>query len=108
MVVLVPVNQKIFKLAGKMRRRVLKHSDARVKLTNEILAGIRILKFSAWETPFKQQVCAHKPSFITSCIKLQDTFHYSFITSCIKLCQGIRRPLCKPLLDPITTTAQGE
>merc|ERR1712159_163780 len=56
MVLLAPVNMKIFSAVSRMRRRVLKYSDLRVKMMNEILAGIRILKFYAWEKPFGQEV----------------------------------------------------
>ena len=56
MVVLAPVNIVVFSIVGKMRRKVLKYSDLRVKMMNEILAGIRIIKFYAWEKAFKKEV----------------------------------------------------
>lgn len=56
MVLLAPVNIVVFSVVGKMRRKVLKYSDLRVKMMNEILAGIRIIKFYAWEKPFKKEV----------------------------------------------------
>lgn len=56
MVLLVPVNSLVFSKISKMRRKVLKYSDARVKMINEILAGIRIIKFYAWEQPFGKEV----------------------------------------------------
>jgi len=56
MLALAPVNIVVFGVVGKMRRKVLKYSDLRVKLMNEILAGIRIIKFYAWEKPFKNEV----------------------------------------------------
>ena len=56
MVALAPVNIIVFSVVGKMRRKVLKYSDLRVKMMNEILAGIRIIKFYAWEKPFKKEV----------------------------------------------------
>jgi len=56
MVALAPVNIAVFSVVGKMRRKVLKYSDLRVKMMNEILAGIRIIKFYAWEKPFKKEV----------------------------------------------------
>ena len=49
MVALAPVNVVVFSVVGKMRRKVLKYSDLRVKMMNEILAGIRIIKFYGWE-----------------------------------------------------------
>eukprot|EP00804_Cyclotella_cryptica_P012077 CCRYP_004510-RC/>CCRYP_004510-RC protein AED:0.14 eAED:0.14 QI:366/0.66/0.5/1/0.66/0.5/4/0/1117 len=56
MLFLVPINGLVFSSVSKMRRRVMKYSDARVKMINEILAGIRIIKFYSWEVPFGQEV----------------------------------------------------
>eukprot|EP00518_Triparma_eleuthera_P011377 CAMPEP_0182470714 /NCGR_PEP_ID=MMETSP1319-20130603/19127_1 /TAXON_ID=172717 /ORGANISM="Bolidomonas pacifica, Strain RCC208" /LENGTH=548 /DNA_ID=CAMNT_0024671191 /DNA_START=202 /DNA_END=1844 /DNA_ORIENTATION=+ len=56
LVLLAPVNVFIFMFVGKYRRATLKESDARVRLVNEILAGVRIIKFYAWERPFREQV----------------------------------------------------
>ena len=56
MVFLMPVNMWVFSVVGRMRRKVLKHSDSRVKMMNEILTGIRIIKFYAWERPFGKEV----------------------------------------------------
>jgi len=56
MIGLGPINGVVFAQVGKMRRLVLKHSDSRVKLIGEILGGIRILKFNAWEKAFQREV----------------------------------------------------
>ena len=56
MLCLVPVNGIVFSNVSKMRRKVLQYSDARVKMINEILTGIRIIKFYAWERPFGREV----------------------------------------------------
>lgn len=56
MFALAPINVVVFAVVGKMRRKVLKYSDLRVKMMNEILAGIRIIKFYAWERPFSKEV----------------------------------------------------
>ena len=55
-IAMAPVNIIVFSVVGKMRRKVLKYSDLRVKMMNEILAGIRIIKFYAWEKPFKREI----------------------------------------------------
>ena len=36
----------------------MKHKDSRIKLMNEILNGIRVLKLYAWELSFKEKVLA--------------------------------------------------
>ncbi|KAI2496853.1 ABC transporter [Fragilaria crotonensis] len=56
MVFLMPINVLVFGTVSKMRVKVLKFSDLRVKMLNEILGGIRIIKFYAWEKPFGQEV----------------------------------------------------
>jgi ATP-binding cassette subfamily C (CFTR/MRP) protein 1 len=56
MICLIPINGIVFAYVSKMRRRVLKYSDARVKMINEILTGIRIIKYYAWEGPFGKEV----------------------------------------------------
>lgn len=56
MLFLIPINGVVFSSVSKMRRRVMKYSDARVKMINEILSGIRIIKFYSWEVPFGKEV----------------------------------------------------
>eukprot|EP00970_Alexandrium_tamarense_P001569 scaffold167_cov191-Alexandrium_tamarense.AAC.9 len=56
MFLLIPVNGVVFSNISKMRRKVLKYSDARVKMVNEILGGIRIIKFYGWEKAFGKEV----------------------------------------------------
>jgi len=56
MVCLAPVNIVVFSIVGKMRRKVLKFSDLRVKMMNEVLSGIRIIKYYAWEKPFAKEI----------------------------------------------------
>ena len=53
---LVPLNAIIFSSVAKLRRRVLKWQDARVKMTNDILTGIRVIKYMAWERPFRKEI----------------------------------------------------
>lgn len=40
------------------RRKMLKETDSRVKLTNQLLSGIRVLKIYAWEAAQEAQVCS--------------------------------------------------
>ena len=42
--------------AQPIRGKVLKTTDARVKLMNEVLTGIRVIKYYCWEKPFKGKV----------------------------------------------------
>ena len=42
--------------ANPVRMKVLEKTDARVKLMNEVLTGIRVIKYYCWEKPFKGKV----------------------------------------------------
>jgi len=56
MLALIPINGYI---TGKLRfitSRLMIHKDKRIKLMNEILSGIKVLKLYAWETSFDEQV----------------------------------------------------
>jgi ATP-binding cassette subfamily C (CFTR/MRP) protein 1 len=52
----LPLMLVTFVLYGAWRGQKMKFGDTRIKLTNEILNGIRIIKFYAWERPFSQQI----------------------------------------------------
>jgi hypothetical protein len=41
---------------GKLMKSAFKESDARIKTVNEILAGMRVIKYYAWEKSFLQKV----------------------------------------------------
>lgn len=56
MILIIPVNAMFLGFLAKARERTLKFTDARVKLTNEVLQGIRSIKSYAWESAFVQQV----------------------------------------------------
>ena len=42
--------------AQPVRMKVLEKTDARVKLMNEVLTGIRVIKYYCWEKPFKGKI----------------------------------------------------
>ena len=44
------------KLHGKILEKELKTNDERIKLINEVLSGIKILKFYGWEKRFEQKI----------------------------------------------------
>ena len=39
-----------------IRANIMKTVDARVKLMNEVLTGIRVIKYYCWEKPFKGKI----------------------------------------------------
>jgi ATP-binding cassette subfamily C (CFTR/MRP) protein 1 len=91
MVVLAPINMKVFGIVATMRRRVLKFSDMRVKMMNEILTGIRIIKFYAWERPFGKEVSSVRGNEMDALTKLAYTVAVGF--SIILLSTPIVQPV---------------
>ncbi|XP_076981838.1 ATP-binding cassette sub-family C member 2 [Tamandua tetradactyla] len=56
MVLLIPVNGIIATKNRTIQVKNMKNKDKRLKMMNEILNGIKILKYFAWEPSFKEQV----------------------------------------------------
>ena len=56
LVITIPVNLKIFRTVVHWYREAVTRADKRVKLVNELITGIRIVKFYAWEKPFKKMI----------------------------------------------------
>ncbi|KAF7705073.1 hypothetical protein HF521_020359 [Silurus meridionalis] len=56
MVLLIPFNAVIAMKTRAYQVEQMKYKDARIKLMNEILNGIKVLKLYAWEPSFKEKV----------------------------------------------------
>ncbi|XP_044752049.1 ATP-binding cassette sub-family C member 4-like isoform X2 [Coccinella septempunctata] len=52
----VPIQGTLSKLQGKLRYKIALRTDRRVKLMNEIVMGIQVIKMYAWEKPFENMV----------------------------------------------------
>ena len=88
---LIPINGIVFSTVSKQRRKVLKYSDARVKMVNEVLAGIRIIKFYAWEKPFGKELNRLRDKELKALTKLAYTSAVGF--SLIMLSAPIINPI---------------
>jgi len=44
------------KLIAKLRKQIAVRTDERMRLMNEIVSGIQVIKMYAWETPFAKLV----------------------------------------------------
>ena len=53
---LIPVQNFMADEIGSIRRRMVKLTDERVKLINEFLQAIRVVKFYAWEVPIEERI----------------------------------------------------
>lgn len=56
MIILIPVNGLIANRVKTLQIRQMKYKDERVKLMNEVLNGIKVLKMYAWEPSFEDQI----------------------------------------------------
>ncbi|KAJ3033620.1 hypothetical protein HDV00_006018 [Rhizophlyctis rosea] len=51
-----PIQMRLMKILSQVRRNVAPITDQRVRLTQEVLQGIRVLKFFAWEASFAEKI----------------------------------------------------
>nr|AHK05647.1 ATP-binding cassette transporter sub-family C member 1 isoform X7 [Tigriopus japonicus] len=58
MAVLLPLNYWSSVIIKKMRKNQMEAKDGRIKLMNEVLKGMRVLKLYAWEIPFMSRINA--------------------------------------------------
>ncbi|XP_077734144.1 ATP-binding cassette sub-family C member 2 [Canis aureus] len=56
MILLIPVNGLLASKSRAIQVKNMKNKDKRLKIMNEILSGIKILKYFAWEPSFKNQI----------------------------------------------------
>ncbi|KAF9586459.1 hypothetical protein BGW38_004536 [Lunasporangiospora selenospora] len=58
MILMIPLNGKLSVFMKNFQQQQMKNKDTRIKLMNEILNGIRVIKLYAWEGTFLQKVLA--------------------------------------------------
>ncbi|KAH9068488.1 ABC transporter [Lactarius deliciosus] len=59
-VVLAPIQGKIMKSFFSIRRKTMEWTDKRAKLLQELLGGIKLIKFFAWEVPFLKRLAGFR------------------------------------------------
>ncbi|KAI2474051.1 ATP binding cassette (ABC) transporter subfamily C member [Diabrotica virgifera virgifera] len=55
-IIALPVQGYMAKLMGMLRQKVSGKTDTRVKLMNEVIGGIQVIKMYAWEKPFEKVI----------------------------------------------------
>lgn len=53
---MAPLQTKAMRMLSKLRRNAVLVTDNRVKLTQEMLNGIKVIKFYGWEVSFSDQL----------------------------------------------------
>ncbi|XP_041086709.1 multidrug resistance-associated protein 1-like isoform X3 [Polyodon spathula] len=76
-ILIFPLNGVIAKQRSKLQEEQMKHTDGRIKLMNEILNGIKILKFYAWEKAFLERVLGYRAKELKALKKSQILYSIS-------------------------------
>ncbi|XP_071514768.1 multidrug resistance-associated protein 1-like [Panulirus ornatus] len=58
LLMIVPINSAILKKTKEVQFKTMTFKDKRVKMINEIIGGIKVLKFYAWEAAFSAKIDA--------------------------------------------------
>eukprot|EP00026_Physarum_polycephalum_P000464 Phypoly_transcript_00465.p1 GENE.Phypoly_transcript_00465~~Phypoly_transcript_00465.p1 ORF type:complete len:1411 (+),score=128.73 Phypoly_transcript_00465:182-4414(+) len=56
MILVIPLNTLMARKQGAIQKKMLVNKDQRIKATNEVLSGIRVIKFFAWEDSFLAKI----------------------------------------------------
>ncbi|XP_029344396.1 multidrug resistance-associated protein 1 isoform X2 [Acyrthosiphon pisum] len=94
MIVLIPINAAVANKLMKLQVKQMTNKDQRLKLMNEILSGIKVLKLYAWEPCFEQKVLDIRGKEINV---LRSAVYFNAATSFIWT--------CAPLLVSLLTYA---
>ncbi|XP_068606933.1 multidrug resistance-associated protein 1-like [Brachionichthys hirsutus] len=76
-ILVFPLNGFIAKKRSKLQEIQMKFMDGRIRLMNEILNGIKILKFYAWEKAFLEKVLGHRENELKALKKSQILYSIS-------------------------------
>lgn len=57
-ILVIPVTKKVSKYLGGIQKQLSKIRDRRVKLSSEVIGGMKVIKFQAWEKEFHERVNA--------------------------------------------------
>ncbi|XP_077114465.1 ATP-binding cassette sub-family C member 2 [Ranitomeya variabilis] len=75
MLLLIPINAILATKSKSFQMKNMKNKDKRLKIMNEILNGIKILKLYAWEPSFEKQVQGIREK------ELKDMLHFAYLFS---------------------------
>jgi uncharacterized protein (DUF697 family) len=58
--VMTPIQAKVVKILFRIRGRTMVWTDKRAKLLQELLGGMKLIKFFAWEAPFLKRLAGYR------------------------------------------------
>lgn len=70
LVIVVPISGQLMRISMQVRRATNTLTDQRVKLTQECISGIRVVKFNAWESTILSRILALRNSEMLNTRKL--------------------------------------
>ncbi|KAJ2552092.1 Transporter of the ATP-binding cassette (ABC) [Coemansia sp. RSA 1878] len=76
---LVPIQWWLVQIWSVYQNQLMKKSDRRMNMMNEILQGVRIIKFFAWEPQFEQQVAGVRGGELNMLRKRYLVFSFSIL-----------------------------
>ncbi|KAI0288069.1 ABC transporter [Russula brevipes] len=59
-IILIPIQGKVMSSLFESRRRTMEWTDKRAKLLQELLGGIKLIKFFAWESPILNRIAGYR------------------------------------------------
>ena len=57
-IIMIPVTKGVAQWMGSMQKILMKAKDRRVELNGEVLSGMKVIKFQAWEESFQKRILA--------------------------------------------------
>ncbi len=99
--ILIPSQTYVAKTIGGMRRQMIGCTDERVKLSNELLAAIRLIKFYNWEVPMSERVIVTRDEETSNLIR------YLCLNGVLRELLFISGPVCSAVIFSIYIYGQG-
>ncbi|KAK1939976.1 Multidrug resistance-associated protein 1 [Phytophthora citrophthora] len=59
-ILMIPVTAGVSKLMGRLQEALMEVKDERIKICNEVLAGMKVIKMQAWEHSFTKRVLEYR------------------------------------------------
>ena len=100
--ILIPTQLLIAQFIGKCKRDMLKYTDERVKLSNEILSTIRAIKLYAWEVPMVNRILTSRQ---TETLYLWYSLTFNGMLRELLFIAG---PMCSLVIFSVRIYAQGQ
>ncbi|KAJ3094987.1 hypothetical protein HDU97_007368 [Phlyctochytrium planicorne] len=79
MILTVPVTYQISNVLNSVLEKLMEATDRRTTIINEVLQGIRIIKFFAWERNFQERIKDARLKEMSSLLKYYLTMSFSYV-----------------------------